>query len=58
MEVSQYDPKHRRHIEGWNIICFDGEDRIGLTAREWNEIAADFFLTECTPKRRKAIKEE
>jgi len=43
VEVFQYDPKHRRHIEGWNIICFDGEDRIGLTAREWNEIAEDFL---------------
>ena len=22
MEEFQYDPQHRREVEGWNIICF------------------------------------
>ena len=44
MEIFQYDPQKRRHVEGWNIICFDGEDKIGLTADEWNEIGQDFLF--------------
>ena len=39
----QYDPQHRRLVEGWNIICLKGEDRIGLTADEYNELAGDFI---------------
>lgn len=39
----QYDPQHRRHVEGWNIICLNGEDKIGLTAEEYNELARDFI---------------
>ena len=40
----QYDPQRRRHTEGWNIIIYDGEDKIGLTADEYNEIAFDFEM--------------
>lgn len=39
----QYDPQHRRLVEGWNIICLKGEDKIGLTADEYNELAGDFI---------------
>lgn len=42
----QYDPQHRRHVEGWNIICLNGEDKIGLTAEEYNELARDFISNE------------
>ena len=39
----QYDPQHRRHVEGWNIICHKCEDKIGLTADEYNELVWDFL---------------
>ena len=44
----QYDPKHRRHVEGWNIIYFDGEDRIGLTAEEYLYVGMDFSGNDMT----------
>lgn len=40
----QYDPQHRRHVEGWCMICYDGEDKIGLTESEYEEIALDFIF--------------
>jgi len=42
----QFDPQKRRHVEGWNIICFDAEDRIGLTADEYERIAFDFLMND------------
>ena len=39
----QYDPQHRRHVEGWNIICHKCEDKIGLMADEYNELVWDFL---------------
>ena len=39
----QYDPQYRRHVEGWNIIIYDGEDKIGLTEAEYDQIAFDFI---------------
>ena len=56
MEVFQYDPQHRRDVEGWNIICFDGEDKIGLTAHEWDEIAMDFLFNEMYAEAEKSYK--
>lgn len=56
MEVFQYDPQHRRDVEGWNIICFDGEDKIGLTAQEWNDIAMDFIFNEMYDEAEKSYK--
>ncbi len=40
----QYDPQRRRHVEGWNIIIYDGEDKIGLTEDEYDRIAFDFIM--------------
>lgn len=56
MEVFQYDSQHRRDVEGWNIICFDGEDKIGLTADEWDEIARDFLFNEMYAEAEKSYK--
>ena len=56
MEVFQYDPQHRRDVEGWNIICFDGEDKIGLTAQEWDNIGMDFLLNGMYDKAEKSYK--
>lgn len=56
MEVFQYDPQHRRDVEGWNIICFDGEDKIGLTAQEWDDIGMDFLLNGMYDKAEKSYK--
>ena len=40
----QYNPKHRREVEGWNIIYFDGEDKIGLSSDEYDSIGEDFEM--------------
>ena len=48
--VFQYDPQRRRHVEGWNIICLHGEDKIGLTAEEYNDLAYDFLLQGMLPQ--------
>lgn len=56
MEIFQYDPQHRRHVEGWNIICFDGEDKIGLTAQEWDDIGMDFLFNEMYNEAEKSYK--
>ena len=56
MEEFQYDPQHRRHVEGWNIICYDGEDKIGLTADEYQEIGIDFLFNEAYPEAEKSFK--
>ena len=56
MEEFQYDPQHRREVEGWNIICFDGEDKIGLDANEWNNIGCDFLFNEMYVAAEKSFK--
>ena len=56
MEIFQYDPQHRRDVEGWNIICFDGEDKIGLEAHEWEGIGCDFLYNEMYVEAEKSFK--
>lgn len=41
----RFDPQHRRHVEGWNIVYYDVEDGIGLTADEYIEVGMDFQVS-------------
>ena len=39
----QFDcEKKRRHVEGWNCVIYEAEDRIDLSADEYESIASDF----------------
>ncbi len=42
----KFDPQHRRHVEGWNIVYYDAEDGIGLTADEYIEVGFDFQIND------------
>ena len=56
VEEFQYDPQHRRDVEGWNIIFFDGVDKIGLDADEWTKIGCDFLFNEMYVEAEKSFK--
>ena len=53
--IFQYTVHEDRHVEGWNIICYNGEDRIGLSSREYLFIAFDFLRNGMIPQAESAL---